>query len=596
MKAIKNIFSGIVLLLFLSGCDQGIDGITQVTPGADLSAPMVKINYPTQGTKIKVLEAVTSITIDFEVTDDIEVASVSVALNGVGIGNFSDFKDYRRVLINDFVYNQITDGSHELTVTGVDIEGKSTSVSVNFEKEPAYTPLYAGEIFYMPFDGDYTELVSISAGARVGTPGFSGTGFVGTNSYDGSTDSYVTFPAQGLLGAEFSAAFWYKLDADPDRAGILVIGPPDLANPNNQNNRTSGFRFFRENAGGNQRFKLNVGTGAGESWFDGGEAADVAPGSDWTHMAFTIGATQATVYINGEIVSQGNFAGVNWTNCDLVSIMSGAPRFTEWGHLSDKSSMDELRFFNRVLSQDEIQGIIATESGLAAGYTPTFDGEMFYMPFDGDNKELFRNSEATSVGITGFADESVKGSNAFAGATGAYLTLPANGLTTQEFSATFWYKVNSDPDRAGILVMGPEDVNNAGYPGTQNLRTSGFRFFREGSATNQVLKLNVGRGNDESWFDGGASATLDATAGEWVHIAFTISNTNAVVYFDGEVVSQGSFPGIDWTGVDQLSIGSGNPRFNEWGHLSDPSFIDELRFYNKALSQAEIQNIRNSDL
>ncbi len=596
MKNINYILTTGIIFLFLVGCDQGIDGITQVDPGADLSAPVVKINYPTPGVKIKVLEAVTSITIDFEVTDDIEVASVAVALNGVNIGNFSDFKDYRRVLIDDFVYDQITDGSHELTVTGTDIEGKSTSSSVTFEKEPAYTPLYAGEIFYMPFDGDYTELVSISPGTRVGSPGFSGEGVVGSNSYDGAADSYVTFPAEGLLGAEFSAAFWYKLDADPDRAGILVIGPPDLANPGNQNNRTSGFRFFRENADGNQRFKLNVGTGAGESWFDGGAAADVAPGSDWTHMAFTIGAAQATVYINGEIVSQGNFPGVNWSNCDLISIMSGAPRFTEWGHLADRSSMDELRLFNRVLSQDEIQGIIATESGLASGYTPTYAGEMFYMPFDGDNKELFRNTDATVVGTTGFAGESVKGANAFAGATGSYLTLPSNGLTTEEFSATFWYKVNADPDRAGILVMGPEDVDNAGYPGIQNLRTSGFRFFREGSATNQILKLNVGRGSDESWFDGGASATLDVAAGEWVHISFTISGTNAVVYFDGEIVAEGSFTGIDWTGCDILTIGSGAPRFNEWGHLSDPSFIDELRLYNKALTQEEIQNIRNADL
>jgi hypothetical protein len=42
--------------------------------------------------------------------------------------------------------------------------------------------------------------------------------------------------------------------------------------------------------------------------------------------------------------------------------MSGAPRFTEWGHLSDESYMDELRIFNKALSQAEIQTIIDDEN------------------------------------------------------------------------------------------------------------------------------------------------------------------------------------------------------------------------------------------
>jgi hypothetical protein len=34
--------------------------------------------------------------------------------------------------------------------------------------------------------------------------------------------------------------------------------------------RTKGFRLFREGSATSQRIKLNVGTGAGESWNDGG--------------------------------------------------------------------------------------------------------------------------------------------------------------------------------------------------------------------------------------------------------------------------------------------------------------------------------------
>ena len=139
------------------------------------------------------------------------------------------------------------------------------------------------------------------------------------------------------------------------------MGPPDPDNPDANNNRTSGFRFFRENAGGEQRFKLNVGTGAGESWFDGGDAADVDPATatDWVHIAFSISDTEATVYLDGEVVSTNTFDGIDWTGCDILSIGSGDPRFNEWGHLSDHSYIDELRIFDKVLTTDDVAAIKA---------------------------------------------------------------------------------------------------------------------------------------------------------------------------------------------------------------------------------------------
>jgi hypothetical protein len=153
-------------------------------------------------------------------------------------------------------------------------------------------------------------------------------------------------------------------------------------------------------------------------------------------------------------------------------------------------------------------------------------------------------------------------------------------------------KINASPDRGGILIMSPPDLIN---PSTPNNRTSGFRFFREGSATAQIFKLNAGDGTADSWFDGGAAATVDPTPGTWNHFAFTISGTECVVYINGQVAKQGSFPGISWTGCDILSVMSGVPRFTEWNHLSDLSLMDELRIFNKALTQTEVQTIINNE-
>jgi hypothetical protein len=273
--------------------------------------------------------------------------------------------------------------------------------------------------------------------------------------------------------------------------------------------------------------------------------------------------------------------------------MSGAPRFSGWNHLSDESLLDELRMFNRVLSQEEIQGIITEESGKDFTYTPKYDGEIFYMPFEDNLKELVTQSNATKVGTPGFAAGKV--GQAYAGAADSYLTFPADGLKGNQISAAFWLKINATPDRAGILVMGPEDTENADYPLKQNNRKSGFRFFREKAGDNQRFKLNAGNGTADTWFDGGVAADVDPTTGNWVHLAYTISATEAVVYINGKVVKQGDFSGINWDGCDVLSIMSGAPRFSGWDHLSDLSLMDELRIFNKALTQAEVKTIMDNE-
>ena len=587
MKILRNILTGWIAFLLISSCNQGIDPISQIDPGADESAPAVTVNYPAEGTEIQLPEVVSSINIDFEVTDDIEIGSVKVLYDGSEIASYSDFKDYRRLVVDTLKYTNVVDGAHTISVVATDLENKITTLEVNFEKVPPYVPKYPGEVLYLPFEGDYMNMVNFQNATIVGTPGFSNEHLGGLKSYKGASGSYLTFPTDGLQNNEFTAIFWMKINAVPDRAGILVMGPEDAANPTAQNVRTSGFRFFRENAGGKQRFKLNAGNGTDESWFDGGAAADVDPTIDqWVHFAFTITPSDAKVYIDGQIVKEGAFTGIDWTGCDVLSIMSGAPRFTGWDHLSDESLMDELRIFSRALSQEEIQSIITEESGKNFTYVPKYDGEIFYMPFEDSYLEYVSQIEAGAVGTPGFAEG--KQGKAYAGAADAYLTFPTDALKNSQFSAAFWMKVNATPDRAGILVMGPEDVAN---PDAQNLRTSGFRFFRENAGGMQRFKLNAGNGTADSWFDGGANADVDPTTGEWVHFAYSISGAECVVYINGEVAAQGAFGGIDWTGCDVLSIMSGAPRFTGWNHLSDASLMDELRIFNKALTQTDVQQI-----
>ncbi len=586
MKFIKQIIFGLFIIGFAVACNDGIDPISRVEPGPDEEAPQIKVNFPAEGYDLQTNVEVASINIDFEVRDDIEIESVSLEMDGSELKSYTEFKDYR-VFFGKYTYDNVTTGAHVLTVNATDVDGKSSTKTVNFTKSPPYVAAYEGEVFYMPFNNEYREMNTLELATVVGSPGFAG-GIQGGTAYKGATDSYLTFPLSILQGAtEVSASFWMKIDDAMDRAGILVVAPP----ADNNNDRTKGFRFFREasNDGATQRFKLNVGTGDSDTWFDGGAEADVTPNTgEWVHFAFTISDTEGVVYINGEVVKQDAFAGIDWTGTDVISIMSGAPNWTGWDHLSDGSLLDELRIFNKALSQEEIQTIMLKEQAT------------FHMKFNGNYKDAITGTEATVVGSPGFEYGGGVSGDAYKGATDSYLTFSTENINVQAdaFSASMWLKINADPDRAGILVMGPEDTDHAEYPEKQNDRTSGFRFFREAShgGTMQRFKLNAGNGTADTWIDGGDAADVDPTTGNWVHFAFAISPTEARVYIDGVEVKQGDFDGIDWTGCDLLSIMSGAPRFSGWDHLSDQSLMDELYLFDKALSDEEISLLRSDGL
>jgi hypothetical protein len=364
----KNLryFSIAFVVLFLAGaCNQDyIDPISKVAPGEDKTAPTVNIKFPLEGSQIKSEDAVTSVKISFDAIDDIELQDVSVKLDNAEIVKFDQFKDYRQ-FSNEYNYTNLAQGKHTLSIVATDKSGKSTTQTVNFEKTTPYKPIYPGEIFYMPFEGDFTEQVSNKPATIVGSPAFAD-GKKG-KAFQGVADSYITFPTDTLVKTkEISAVFWMKVNGTPDRAGILTASAQDKAPAvaGTENYRGTGFRFFREASGKEQQFKLNVGTGGKtETWNDGGKL-DPAKG-EWVHFAFTVSNTVTTIYINGvktTLTAEAKLlTPMDWTDVKLLVIMSGGPHFSEWKHYSDLSLLDELRFFNKALTVEEVNTIMNAE-------------------------------------------------------------------------------------------------------------------------------------------------------------------------------------------------------------------------------------------
>ena len=572
MKNISKYILTFIALALMSSCEDGIDPITSVNPGADAGPPTVVINSPNDGDIITELELSSIINIDFDVVDDIEIQMITVDLDGEQLAMYDTFTDYR-IFGDQFTKDNISFGNHTLTVSATDLSGETTNVSVNFTKQ-SYVPIFSNEIFYMPFDNDFGEYISMTSPNQMGSPTLIEDKFLGSKSYVATQDAYLSFPLGDMLGDSFTGMFWYKVNADPDRAGLLVLG-------DDETDRLQGFRLFREGSSLSQTIKLNVGTGSGESWNGGGS---ISVNEEWVNVAFTVSPTETAIYLNGALVNTSTPSGpIDWTNCLDLIIGAGGPTFSYWNHLSENSPMDELRFFNTAMTQTEIQNVINTLNP----YDPIY-GETFYMPFEGSYTDLVGQNDAIQVGTPSFAGESYSGVNAYMGATDAYITYPisdvfddgSNTMTlSQEFSATFWYKVSATPDRAGILTVGDDAAD----------RFQGFRLFREGNATEQRIKANIGTGTGESWNDGDV---ITVAAGEWVHIALTVSETESKIYFNGTEVNANALSNpVDWTNCTEIVIGAGGPTFDYWGHASDSSPMDELRLFDRALTSEEINNM-----
>lgn len=346
MKAIKHIILLALIAAMAVSCEDYLDPINPVSPKTDQNPPEVVINYPVEGKPFVSPDPVATITFKAVASDDIELKSVIVTLDGTEIANYTTFKDYRRMAVE--LNYDLGEGEHTLTVAATDLTGKDDSQSVTFKKitAPVYNPL-DGEVLYLPLDGYYLDLISGNAMTVNGTPGFI-EGKV-NDAYAGAPEAYMEYPVTGMLSSEFSVAFWYKINAEPLRGGILSISPEG-------DDRTKGLRMFHENSGNFQNIGLNFGIGEAEVWMN--PFIQIDPAADWIHIALSISTSHATIYVDGEVVLEQDIdAKIDWTGCSPISIASGAPNFTYWEHFSDNSLYDEIHMFNKAISADVVQGL-----------------------------------------------------------------------------------------------------------------------------------------------------------------------------------------------------------------------------------------------
>ena len=87
-----------------------------------------------------------------------------------------------------------------------------------------------------------------------------------------------------------------------------------------------------------------------------------------------------------------------------------------------------------------------------------------------------------------------------------------------------------------------------------------------------------------AWYDAGLG--MNIPVGQWTHLAFTVNNGAVNVYVNGiKKFSGTNFPNVFTTNTGVFSLGV------NWWDLPYKGLLDELRIYETALTDAQVQSL-----
>lgn len=297
--------------------------------------------------------------------------------------------------------------------------------------------------------------------------------------------------------------------------------------------------------------------------------------------------TNPTIYVDGNITS--NVSDTSWHHVVVTtgtSITANAIKMGAIGAMYYGGLIDDVRIYNRVLSQNEVRRLYRiggtfkinsqiSNDSLAKGLVGlwTFDGGSPGIDKSGNNNNgTLTNGPKTTIGKIGQA-LNFDGSNDYVISS---VTPPPSNITV-----SFWIKTQSKSNGVMYFANGALDVTV--YDRQIYIDSSGRIKARW---WNSNLTNNL-----QGWLTGNTSITNNL----WHHIVIINNTVNGkTIYLDG--VLDGSDSTV-YTGYN----GYATPKLHFGVSRNDQDFgsdylngkLDDVRIYNRALSAQEIQRLYN---
>jgi len=322
-----------------------------------------------------------------------------------------------------------------------------------------------------------------------------------------------------------------------------------------------------DGTGSERKFSFFYRNSANTAWHVYDTVSNVFEVGNWYHVAvsYTFGTgSSIKMYINGVEMPGGWVAGTG-NDAPLVG------NFQLWIGDDNANSefhglIDEVRVYNRALTPAEIRQLYKAGSSFHPNVTNKStirDGLVGHWTFDGADMGTTSARDASGNANTGWL---INGAKKTIGKIGQGMNFDGvddnvsaviGSVPSATFTISAWIKLNE---------LGREQ-HAAEFTGTQ--------FY---VASNNKL----GTGN---W--GNAAGSTALTKGQWYHIVITRNSSQLLLFLNGSQDGSGSVLTNEPSSPFVIGrfYGAGNYWFN--------GLIDEVRVYNRALTQAEIKRLYN---
>lgn len=441
-----------------------------------------------------------------------------------------------------------------------------------------------GLVAYYPLDGDAKNILTPESCTEHGgvsyTAGISGSAV----SLD-DIDDYLRCPAvtDSNFFDSFSLSVWVNHQIHDDN------GIGHLISQVSNNQRPPFALYFSDTSSYDHAFAWYLSENGSFSDIDYGRSSNSFVQNTWYHVVATYNqATRsAHLYVDGNEVNLFWMGSIPTSLTEEVNdlIIGNGIQNHPYGDPTNwffGGLVDEIRIYNRVLSQDEIDELANSNSTL---YTGINNGLVAYYPLDENTEDASGNSvDGTVVGTIQYSEGVIGNSFFFDGNTIIKTDdpFPSDKSNSDPFSVSLWIKTDALKTSAGIISQWEACTDNV-YPDNWYIDYDS-EYIRAVNPSTEWLRIQKSNISDNQWH----------------HIVYTVQEGLSVFYFDSDEMARTSEPGVAqhlWQPGSPLAMGG----FAENGCSENNNFagqIDEIRVYNRALTPNEVKSLflRNNSI
>ena len=432
--------------------------------------------------------------------------------------------------------------------------------ALEFVVAPKCTSAPVGMSHWWPGEGDANDIVGHNDGTLHNGASFGAGEVHQAFNFDGNNDQYIDV-GQINFGNAFSFDAW--INPAETTSQPIIFAQYDGGN---------GFAVYT-NSGRVRTFIAN-----GSSYTESDTADAVLTNGTWQHVAVTFQGSAGfgqkfIIYINGAAVA----TTVVGDGTSTVGASSVAGRIGDYyGGEPWTGQIDEVQFFDRVLTANEVAGIAnAGSAGVCRSCASAPASLLGWWKADGNATDSQNSFDGVLNGTVPFAAGKVGQAFSFDGNAPNFVLVPPNAsLDLAQWTVDAWvYPTTS----TGIRFIVDKGAHNLGENYLLSLEDGNF----------VEVDFNNGTGGHQF-----VDSTIAVPVNAWSHLAGTYDGNTLALYINGG--SAGTFvSGQDPRGpnpvTQALKIGGRN-------NPPDPSFpfqglIDEVEVFDRGLTQREVQTI-----